>query len=211
MIPNSNYFDAAAATWDDNPRRIEMAKAIVGAVRESVALSHEMDVFDYGCGTGLLSLLLSSQVRRVTGADNSAGMIQALRNKVARSTQNNIEAVLLDLEQDPAPSGRYHMVVSGMAMHHIADVRKIINAFHELLLPGGYLCIADLDSEPGVFHDAKAGATVRHLGFKREAVVAIMAEAGFSGLKAVTAYTIRKTIPDGTERDFPVFLVAGRK
>ena len=210
MLKN-NYFDMAAANWDDNPGRIAMAKAIVGLIKESVSLSPAMDVFDYGCGTGLLSVLLSSGVRRVTGADSSAGMIQALRNKIVRSKIDNMEAVKLDLEQDPVPSSRYHLVVSGMAMHHIGDTRKVILAFYELLHPGGYLCIADLDTEPGVFHDEKAAATVRHLGFERKAVLAIMAEADFVNCKAVTAHTMKKSLADGTRRDFPVFLIIGRK
>ncbi len=211
MTSTNDYFDAAAATWDDNPKRIEMSKAIVGAISRTVHLSNGMDALDYGCGTGLLSVLLSSQVRRVTGADSSEGMILALKSKIAQSKKTNIEAVKLDLEQDPVPPVRYHLIVSGMAMHHVADLPKVMRAFHELLLPGGRLCIADLDAEPGVFHDEKAAATVRHLGFKREDMRKIMAEAGFGGISAVTAFTISKTMPDGALRDFPIFLIAGAK
>ncbi|MEI7527567.1 MAG: class I SAM-dependent methyltransferase [Elusimicrobiota bacterium] len=210
MLKNG-YFDSAAATWDDNPRRVELSKSIVSAIRKKVPLSPEMDVFDYGCGTGLLSVLLSPQVRRVTGADSSAGMVQALRSKIARSKIDNIEAVELDLEQGPVPSGRYQLVVSGMALHHVGDVRKVLRAFHELLLAGGYACIADLDSEPGNFHDEQAAATVRHSGFERETVMDMMTEAGFSDCGAVTAFTMNKAIADGTTRDFPVFLITGRK
>ena len=211
MTSNSDYFDAAASTWDDNPKRIEMSRAIVSAINKTVPLSNKMDALDYGCGTGLLSVLLSSRVGRVTGADSSAGMIRALKNKIAQSKKTNIEAVELDLERDPVPSGRYHLIVSGMAMHHVGDVQKVIRAFHDLLLPGGRLCIADLDAEPGVFHDEKAAATVRHLGFKREDMRISMAEAGFGSINAVTAFTISKPAADGALRDFPIFLVSGVK
>ncbi len=211
MTPSNNFFDAAAATWDDDPRRLEMAGAIVRAIREKVSLSTEMDAFDYGCGTGLLSVMFAPLVRRITGADSSEGMIRALRNKISQSKKTNMEAVKLDLEQDPVPAGRYHLVVSGMAMHHIGDVKKVVSAFYELLLPGGALCIADLDTEPGTFHGGGSVATVRHLGFEREAILKVMAEAGFSGCAAATAYTIRKVIADGTEREFPVFMASGIK
>ncbi len=211
MALNSAYFDAVATTWDDNLKRIEMSTAILKAISESVPLSSVMTVFDYGCGTGLLSVLLSSHVKHITGADSSEGMIRVLQAKITQSKKANIEAVKLDLAQDPVPSNRYHLVVSGMAMHHVGDIRKVITAFYELLLPGGYVCIADLDTEPGIFHDEQAAATVRHLGFNRDDLMAVMSEAGFNDYTSGTAYTMRKIITGGTERDFSVFSITGRK
>ena len=41
--------------------------------------------------------------------------------------------------------------------------------------------------------------------------MAIMSEAGFIGCAAETAYTMRKTIAEGTERNSPVFLMTARK
>ena len=41
--------------------------------------------------------------------------------------------------------------------------------------------------------------------------MAIMSEAGFSSCAAETAYTMRKVISEGLERDFTVFLITARK
>jgi len=139
MFSNSSYFDSVTAKWDDNPKRVEMARAIVNAIKEKVHLSSKMDMLDYGCGTGLFSVLFSSQVGHITGADSSAGMIRTLQKKIIKGKINNLEVMELDLEHIPAPPSRYHLVVSGMAMHHIKDVRTVIKAFYELLLPGGHL------------------------------------------------------------------------
>jgi ubiquinone/menaquinone biosynthesis C-methylase UbiE len=211
MDSSTNYFDAVATTWDDNPKRVEMSRAVAKAISDSVPLSRDTTVLDYGCGTGLLSMLLSSHVKHVTGADSSEGMLRALQAKITQSKTPDIDVIKLDLAQDPVPSSRYHLVVSGMALHHVEDIRKVIAAFHELLLPGGYVCIADLDTEPGIFHEGQVPTTVRHFGFNRDRLMAVMGEAGFRDCTARTAYTMRKPISDGTERDFPVFLIAGRK
>lgn len=79
----TSYFDTAAASWDSEPRRVALMRAIGEAVLQEAQPSREMDVLDYGCGTGLIGLFLLPQVGRVTGADNSEGMLSILRQKIA--------------------------------------------------------------------------------------------------------------------------------
>jgi hypothetical protein len=78
-----------------------------------------------------------------------------------------------------------------------------------MLVPGGTLCIADLDTEPGLFHPPEAGRV--HLGFDREQLKSQLREIGFGETRDVTAHTIRKPVEGGQERDFPVFLIASRR
>ena len=39
-----------------------------------------------------------------------------------------------------------------MTLHHIPDTNGILNKFHALLEPNGYLLVADLEKEDGSFH-----------------------------------------------------------
>jgi hypothetical protein len=87
----------------------------------------------------------------------------------------------------------------------------VLKGFHELLLPGGTLCIADLDSEPGLFHTPEAAASVHHLGFDRRWLRGRLDGIGFGEVRDLTAYTIRKPVEGDGERDFPVFLITGRR
>ena len=68
------------------------------------------------------------------------------------TTGHNVDAVLLDLTRDPPPPGRFGLVASLLALHHVPDVDGILRAFHSTLEPGGILCISDLDLEDGSFH-----------------------------------------------------------
>jgi 2-polyprenyl-3-methyl-5-hydroxy-6-metoxy-1,4-benzoquinol methylase len=70
----ANHFDEAAANWDAEPRRVELAKAVGNAILQHARPTCGMDVLDYGCGTGLLGLFLLPHVRSVTGADSSPGI-----------------------------------------------------------------------------------------------------------------------------------------
>jgi ubiquinone/menaquinone biosynthesis C-methylase UbiE len=207
----TSYFDQAAATWDDNPSRIALMKAVGEAILREVQPTREMDVLDYGCGTGLVGLFLLPQVGSVTGADNSAGMLDILRKKLQDGSLEKMRAVCLDLEHDSVPSERYHLIVTSMALHHIADTGKVLRACYELLTPTGVLCIADLDTEPGVFHPSDVADGVHHHGFDRGELKSVMARIGFEDTKDVTAHTIRKPVDGGAERDFPVFLITARR
>ena len=68
-------FDHAAVTWDEKPGRIKLAADVANAILKSVEVHADMDVLDYGCGTGLLTLSLQPHVRSITGADSSHGML----------------------------------------------------------------------------------------------------------------------------------------
>jgi 2-polyprenyl-3-methyl-5-hydroxy-6-metoxy-1,4-benzoquinol methylase len=209
--PQSTYFDRAAATWDDNPVRVALMKAVAGAIIRQVQPTPEMAMLDYGCGTGLVSFFLAPHVGNVTAADSSEGMLTVLRQKIERSGVTTIRSVRLDLERDPLPGERYDLIVTNMVMHHVADSMGMLRKFHALLRPGGVACISDLDTEPGVFHDAEAAITVHRHGFDRREFKGLMVQVGFCDVDDATAHTIRKPVAGGGERDFPVFLITGRR
>jgi 2-polyprenyl-3-methyl-5-hydroxy-6-metoxy-1,4-benzoquinol methylase len=205
------YFDQAAATWDENPVRRMLVEAVVESILRRVQITPELDMLDYGCGTGLVSFLLARHVGTVTAADSSTGMLDRLRTKIADSGLQTIRAVALDLERDAVPDAHYDLIVTHMVMHHVADTEFMLRNFHALLWPGDVLCISDLDTEPGVFHDPEAAATVHHHGFDRQEFRSLMERAGFHDVRDTTAHTIRKPVGESGERDFPVFLMTGRR
>ena len=200
-MPQTQRFDQEAATWDENPRRVRMTKAIAETIAQNVPLSGALEVLDFGCGTGLLTLKLRPSVGTITGVDTSPGMLEVLRRKVLEQHLEGVEAVLL--EEDGLFQGAYDLIVSSMALHHVQDLPALFRQFRAHLCPGGHIALADLDREDGTFH-GKA-EDVFHLGFERGELKALLAEAGFADLQDTTAFEIRRN-----GRDYPVFLVTGR-
>jgi len=98
-----------------------------------------------------------------------------------------------------------------MTLHHIADTETVVRGFRELLLPRGVLCIADLDTEPGIFHTSEAAVSVHHHGFDRKELKQQLERIGFERSQDVTAHTIRRSVVSGEECDFPVFLITARR
>ncbi len=202
----TSHFDEAAATWDAEPRRVELTSAVGRAILCQVQPTRDMDVLDYGCGTGLLGLFLLPHVRSVTGADSSPGMLKVLEEKIRSGGIQRMRTQKLDVQHDPVPESRYHLIVANMVLHHIDQTDALLAAFHRMLLPGGVVAIADLDSEPGLFHGPDVAASVFHHGFDRDALKDHLHQAGFIDVKDMTAHIIRKPIAGGEIREFPVFL-----
>ena len=91
-------FDKAAATWDEEPRRVKLAEDTAAAIAGTISLSETMTSMDYGCGTGLLTLLIQPHVGRIIGADSSKGMLEVLERKVRDRGLDNMETLFLDAE-----------------------------------------------------------------------------------------------------------------
>jgi predicted TPR repeat methyltransferase len=203
-------FDEAAATWDEQPARVAMTRGIAEAIFRQVPVRSSMTAVDYGCGTGLLTLALHSAVQRIVGVDSSSAMLAKLQEKAQTGGFDNVEARLLDLQDQRAPSDiAPDLIVSAMALHHIADLPRLLRAFAEWLRPGGYVALADLDAEDGSFHPDPTD--VHHHGIDRDWLMTQMTELGLHDARATTAHAIERPDAAGSVRRYPVFLTTGHK
>lgn len=204
---DATHFDAKARQWDDNPVFRERGLKIAEAVRATVPLRRDMRALDYGCGTGLLSFPLRHELGTILMADSSGGMLDVVREKIAAQGVTNMTPLKLDLLVDPAPPDRFDLIVTAMTLHHVPDTDAILRVFHDLLNPGGYLCIADLDQEDGSFHGPEVDV---HHGFDQGDLAQRTAQAGFADVRFQTVFTITKERETGTQ-DYPVFLMTARR
>jgi ubiquinone/menaquinone biosynthesis C-methylase UbiE len=201
-------FDERSKDWDSDPKKVERARAVAEAIRNAIPLTQTMSALEYGCGTGLLSFALQSELGQITLADTSQGMLDVLSEKITASGVTNMHPARLDLSIDPMPTEHFDLTYSLMTLHHIEDAKGILKKFHALLEPSGILCVADLDKEDGTFHTD--GTTDVHLGFERTELQRWAEDAGFVNVKFSTAYEVKKKIGD-EEKIFPVFLLTARK
>ena len=202
-------FDQAAATWDEKPQRVKLAGEVADAIIREVPLTTDMNALDFGCGTGLLTLRLQPFVRTIIGADSSRGMLDILNTKIVAAGLDNICSMHYDPAQGDALKGKYHLIVSSMTLHHIQEIEPLFSQFHAALIPGGILCLADLDLDEGQFHADSTG--VFHEGFDRAAVRNSLTKAGFVEVRDLTATEIVKPAADGTTKSFSVFLMLAKK
>jgi len=201
------HFDSKARQWDENPVFQERGRKIAEAIRKAVPLRRDMSALDYGCGTGLLAFPLRGDLGAILAADSSSGMLDVLAGKIAAQGVTNMTTLQLDLLNDPLPAQRFDLIVTSMTLHHVPDTGHILRLFHDLLNPGGYLCMADLDKEDGSFHGIEIDV---HHGFDRADLSRRAALAGFVDTQFQTVFSIAKERETGT-RDYPVFLMTARR
>ena len=209
MATQPRNFDQAAASWDEKPERVQLAREIGETILREVPITAAMNALDFGCGTGLLTLQLQPHVRTIIGADSSQGMLNVLNAKIAAAGLNNVCSMHCPTERKGNLQGRYHLIVCCMTLHHIPEIEPLFAQFHNALLPGGVLCLADLDSEDGRFHDDNTG--VFHHGFDRSAIMTMLGATGYQDMQTLTASEVVKSGLDGAPQRFPVFLITARK
>ncbi len=205
---NRVRFDRAAAKWEANPGRVMLARAVAGAIRTAVPLRPDMCAMDFGAGTGLVSLALLSDLASVTAMDTSGEMLRVLDEKLKVQRIGNVHTLLCEIGKTALPVAEFDLILSSMVLHHIPDVPQTLRRLRPCLRPGGWIALADLDSEDGTFHSDSTG--VFHHGLDRDDVCWWLQEAGFMGTTAREAHRIVRPSADGETRQYPVFLVTGR-
>lgn len=200
-----SYFDEQAATWDDDPTRVERARVVADLIREVVELPPAARVLDYGAGTGQLAQALAPHVGPLTVADPSAGMREVLTQKVGSGALPSGSRVWdLDLDVQEPPEESFDLVVSLMVLHHVPDIAAVLRGLAAMLAPGGQIAVCDLESEDGSFHDSSR-VDVHH-GFDTEALSRMLTDAGFGDVAVRPAHTLTKQ-----GRDYPLFLTTATR
>jgi trans-aconitate methyltransferase len=205
---NRERFDDIASSWDEDPRRVGMARAIARAILEAVRPTGTERALEFGAGTGLLTALLAPSLGEVLAVDNSAGMLAVLDNKRGELGLANVRTQQSDLSRE-TPPGPFDVIFSSMTLHHIQDVEGLLARLAGLLAPRGHLAVADLDQEDGSFHGEAQG--IAHHGFERAVVERWLRSAGLEEIAIGTAHVMRKAGADGRPREYPIFLATARK
>jgi len=198
----ADLFNEKSKSWDSDVTVKTLSSAIGSLILEQVPLNAQMEVMDFGAGTGLISSYVAPLVNKIVAVDISEAMLDKLVSKP--ELDGKVEAVCQDLLETPL-EGRFDLIMSAMAIHHISDTAKLIQTFSEHLKEGGMIALADLDKEDGSFHPEGTEGIFHH-GFNRDVFEEILINNGFEDIHFFTAYTVTKA-----ENKFPVFLVVAKK
>jgi SAM-dependent methyltransferase len=92
------------------------------------------DVFEAGCGTGLLLKEAASFARRAVGLDLSRGMLEPARARGLSVVQGSLTDV-------PLPSASFDLVYSMKVLAHVPPIERAIAELARLVRPGGHLLL----------------------------------------------------------------------
>lgn len=197
-------FDSKAEQWDAHRSRVQRAENIYNTIASRIIVHRGDTVLDFGCGTGLLGFHFAKAVKAVTFADTSAAMLDQVHKKAAAIRDCTIKTV--NLAED-AITETYTVIVSLMALHHVADLNTAIGNLAAHVAKGGFICLSDLDVEDGSFHYPD---TAPHNGIDRSIVIETICKSGMQVIFNQTVH-IEEKIIDGNTRTYPVFLIIGKR
>jgi len=200
-----NRFDKAAASWDSKSSSLAIAKACVENIKIYINLKKNMNILDYGCGTGLVAIALSYEENTVLGMDYSQGMVDTFNEKINKLNYNNIKAIKHNINKDELAKNSYDLITTSMTLHHIEDTNMFIEKCKLALKNDGYLCINDLDEEDGTFHSKHKNDGVFHFGFEKVALSKILINNGFK----IIDYKIVH-IDKRNDKEYPIFNIIAK-
>jgi SAM-dependent methyltransferase len=92
------------------------------------------DVFEAGCGTGLLLREAARVARSAVGLDLSRGMLAPARARGLRVVQGSLTDV-------PLPSASFDLVYSMKVLAHVPPIERAVAELARLLRPGGHVLL----------------------------------------------------------------------
>ncbi|EQB40360.1 methyltransferase [Sulfurimonas hongkongensis] len=197
-MQHDNFKDKAK-DWDNKSNT--NTKTIGGAILERFALHSEMELLDFGTGTGLLGFEIAGHVKKVYGVDTSFSMLEELVAK--NSSELSIEPVHQDIIKTPLQRS-FDGLISSMTLHHIEDLHLFFSTIHSNIQDDGFIAIADLELEDGSFHSDNSG--VFHFGFDTKKLRKIASNCGFKDIEISQVNKIKKP-----QQEYGVFLLTAIK
>ena len=184
----SESWDECAAGWDSNEAVIAYANNAYRALKDTVELEG-CRIFDFGCGTGLLTERLSSTASSAVALDPSPKMISVLENKRLK----NIATIASELDQNlindsSLLSPKFDLVVASSALAFVPDYAKALRLLKQLLNKGGCLVQWDWLKEEGD----------EGYGFTEKQIKSALTEAGFAECSTSVPFALQS---DGSALD----------
>lgn len=108
----------------------------------------EMEVLEFGCGTGTTAITQAPYVKHIRAIDISAKMIAIARRKQEAAKVANLSFEQASFDDLDLPDESFDAVMGHSILHLLEDKEAAIAKVHRLLKPGGVfisstVCIAD--------------------------------------------------------------------
>ncbi len=161
-----------------------------------------LDVADFGCGSGVLSVSLARWARTVVAIDQNAEALVQARVRAQAEGRRNIRFVCEDLQALSLPDAKLDLVVLSQSLHHVEKPEAVLREAARLLRPKGKLVVLELMVHQESWVRERLGH--RHLGFSPPKLEATLKRTGFAAL-GKEVHAREATSP------FRVFLLTGEK
>ena len=161
-----------------------------------------LEVVDFGCGTGVLTVEIARWAKRVVAIDANSEVLAKAKERAQRAGVGNVTFLREDLHRLSLPDGRKDLVVISQSLHHVEDPGTVLSEAGRILKGGGRLVLLELMPHDERWVRERLGH--RHLGFDPEMLRGLLKDVGFGKVEL---------IPQAREVSSPfrVFLLTGER
>ncbi len=133
----SESWDDYTEGWDSKEDVIAYSAKAFGSLCEFVDPQGQL-IFDFGCGTGLLTEQMAITVERVVAVDSSIKMILTLRNKYLHNV-DNLTAIISEesIKSHELHSQKFVLVVASSVCTFLPNYEETLCLLKTLLKPSG--------------------------------------------------------------------------
>ncbi len=140
--------------WDKMAKRYsEQPVANEAAYQKKLQVTREylrpdMEVLEFGCGTGSIAIAHAAHVKHIQAIDISSKMLDIARDRVGAKKIENITFEQSSIDDFSAPDQTFDAVMGHSILHLLDNKEAAIAKVHKMLKPGGIfitstICIGD--------------------------------------------------------------------
>ncbi|NES86917.1 MAG: class I SAM-dependent methyltransferase [Moorea sp. SIO2B7] len=136
MNQSSKFWDKIAEGYSKQPIADE------AAYQKKLQLTQkyfkpDMEVLEFGCGTGSTAIIHAPCVKHIRAIDISSKMIKIAQGKAEAQNINNVTFEQLTIEELTVADETFDLVLGLSILHLLKDKEEAITKVHKMLKPGG--------------------------------------------------------------------------
>ena len=136
MSDQAAFWDKWATRYSKQP--IKDAKAYQHKLEQTQAYFRpEMNILEFGCGTGSTAIIHSPFVSQIKAIDISENMISIAKQKAKAESIGNIDFEVATLDSLTPQAQTFDMILGLSILHLLDDWQLALAKAHSLLKPGG--------------------------------------------------------------------------
>lgn len=136
MNPSSKFWDRIADRYSKKPVADEASYQKKLEVTRTY-LRPDMEVLEFGCGTGSTAITHSPYVKHIRAIDISSKMLEIARGKAVLGGIENVTFEQATIEDVSVPDHSLDVVLGLSILHLLDNKEEAIAKVHRMLKPGG--------------------------------------------------------------------------
>ena len=196
-----SYFARHAAEWDQLRSLHSPDGPIETALIAALGRGSLGALLDIGTGTGRIAELLSPRAVRVAGLDKSPEMLRLARSRLQHLPAQSLELVQGDFAALPFADASFDTVVFHQVLHYAQEPASAITEAARVCRAGGTIAVVDFAAHD--HEELRERHAHARLGFTDEAMLVLLADAGFTAAPPLALPGIPLTVKIWTGTRLP--------